>query len=128
MDVPTIAIIAGSSLFGLAVTAGSLFFVWKVVSGFQKASQETAQLMAQGVPAQARVLGVQDLGGSIQVGGGLPQHRLQIHLEVHPHGVPPFHASAVQLVSALAFPRIQPGAYVEVRYDPANPMRLAVVL
>lgn len=128
MDLTTIGIIAGSSLFGLAITAGSLFFVWKAISGFQKASQQTAQLMAQGVPAQARVLGVQDLGGSIRIMDQLPQHRLQIHLEVHPQGIPPFQASAVQLVTAFHFSRIQRGAIVEVRYDPADPTRVAVVL
>jgi len=124
----TIVIVLVSTLFGLAITAGSLFFAWKVFSGFKKSMDESAQLLATGMPAQARILGVRDLGGSIQIGGQMPQHRLQIDLEVYPNGGQPFRASPSQLVSMLAIPRVQPGATVEVRFDPMNPMRVAVVL
>ena len=39
-----------------------------------------------------------------------------------------YRTSATQLVSTLHFARLQPGTSVEVRYDPANPMRVALVL
>jgi hypothetical protein len=128
-EIFTIVIIAASVLFGLLITGVSLFFVWKVFSGFTKSMQQSQQLIATGLPAQGRVLAVHDLGGSIQIGGQLPQHRLQIDLEVFPmNGQPPYRASATQLVSMLAIARVQPGANIDVRYDATNPMRVALVI
>jgi hypothetical protein len=128
VGIVTVIIIAGSVLLTLAITGASLFFMWKVFSGFNKTMQESAQLMATGVPAQAKILSVRDLGGSIQIGGQLPQQRLQIDLEIYPAGGQPYRASPQQLVSMMAIPRVQPGAMVQVRYDASNPMRVAVVL
>lgn len=128
MEIFTIVMIAGSVLVTLLVTAVSLFFAYKVFTGFSKSMQDSAQLMQTGIPAHARVLSVRDLGGSIQIMGQMPQHRLQIDLEITPQGAAPYRASPTQLVSMLHIARIQPGAAVEVRYDPQNPMRVAVVL
>lgn len=124
----TIVIVLVSVVGGLLITAVSLFVVWKVFSGFRKSAQESAQLLATGQPAQARILAVRDMGASIQMGGQLPQQKLQIDLEVTPGGQPPYRASTTQLVSMMHIGRLQTGAVIEVRYDPMNPMRLALVL
>ena len=114
--------------FALVVTAGSLFLAWKIFSGFNKSMQESSQLLATGQPGQGRIVSVRDLGGSIRFGGQLPQQRLQIDLDVSPsNGQQQFRASITQLVS-LHMARLAPGAVVEVRYDPTNPMRVAIVL
>lgn len=128
-EIFTIVITVASLLFGLLITGVTFFIVWKVISGFTKTMQESQQLIATGLPAQGRILAVHDVGGSIQIGGQLPQHRLQIDLEVHPmNGQPAFRASTTQLVSMLNIARVQPGATVDVRYDATNPMRLALVI
>ncbi len=128
-EIITIVITVAGLFIGLLITGVSLFFVWKVFSGFTKSMQASQQLIATGLPAQGRILAVNDVGGSIQIGGQLPQHRLQIQVEVHPmNGQPPFQASTTQLVSMLAISRVQPGASVDVRYDPMNPTRIALVL
>jgi hypothetical protein len=128
-EIITIVITIASLVFGLLITGVTFFIVWKVISGFTKSMQESQQLIATGLPAQGRVLSVHDVGGSIQIGGQLPQHRLQIELEVYPmNGQPPFRASVTQLVSMLAIARVQPGATVDVRYDATNPMRAALVI
>jgi hypothetical protein len=102
----------------------TVFFAVSRTFGGMRAN---AQLAATGMPAQGRVMAVQDLGGSIKMGGQVPQHRLQIDLEVYPqNGQPPYHARAVQMVSMLNFAQVQPGATVSVRYDPANPARVVV--
>ena len=114
--------------FALVVTAGSLFLAWKIFSGFNKSMQESSQLLATGQPGQGRIVSVRDLGGSIRFGGQLPQQRLQIDLDVSPtNGQQQVRASITQLVS-LHMARLAPGAVVEVRYDPTNPMRVAIVL
>jgi hypothetical protein len=112
----------------LVITAASLFFAWKVFSGFQQNMQQSAQLMQTGRPAQAQIVSVRDLGGSIQMGGQLPQQRLQIDLQVMGTNGQPYPVSVTQLVSMLHMARLAPGSLLEVRVDPANPMRVAVVL
>lgn len=115
--------------FTLVITAVSLFFAFRVFKGFSQSMQQSAQLMQTGQPAQGRIVSVRDLGGSISIGGQLPQQRLQIDLEIAPYGgQPPYRASATQLVSMLHMARLTPGATVEVRYDAMNPMNVVVVL
>lgn len=117
-----------SVLFTLVITGVSLFIAWKVFSGFSQSMQQSAQLLQTGAPAQGRIVSVRDLGGSIQIGGQLPQQRLQIDLDVLPASGQMYRVSITQLVSMLHMARLAPGSTVEVRYDPANPMRAAVVL
>ena len=125
----TIVIVLVSVFGGLLITGLSIFMFWKVFAGFGKAMQQNAQLLATGQPAQGRILAVRDIGGSIQIGGQLPQHNFQVDLDVTPYGgQPPFRASTTQLVSMMHIARLQPGAMIEVRYDPMNPMRIALVL
>ncbi len=128
MGILTVVIIIVSVLFTLVITGVSLFFAFKMFKNFSSSMAQSSQLMQTGAPAQGRIVSVRDLGGSIQFGGQMPQHRLQIDLEVQAPGRAPWPVSATQLVSMLHVPRIQPGATVEVRYDPTNPMRVAVVL
>jgi hypothetical protein len=126
----------GGGMLGILITLGSLGFtaVIMVVVGFAVyrtfgGMRATAQLAATGMPAEGRILNVTDLGGSVRIGGQLPQQRLQIDLEVQPqNGQPPYRVSTTQLVSTLHFARLQPGTSIPVRYDPTNPMRVAVVL
>lgn len=128
MGILTIVIIIASVLFTLVITGVSLFFAFKVFRNFSQSMQQSAQLLQTGAPAQGRIVAVRDLGGSIQFGGQMPQHRLQIDLEVQAPGRAPWPVSATQLVSMLHVARLQPGATVDVRYDPTNPMRVAIVL
>ncbi len=122
-------------MMGILITLGSLGFTAAILllAGFAVyrtfgAARATAQLAATGMPAQAVIVAVRDLGGSIRMGGQLPQQRLQIDLEVQPPNGAPYRTSATQLVSTLHFARLQPGATVQVRYDPSNPMRVAVAI
>lgn len=126
----------GVGMLGILITVGSLAFTGLVVVfvGFMVyrtfgAARATAQLAQTGMPAEGRIVSVRDLGGSMRVGGQLPQQRLQIDLDVQPsNGQPVYRTSTTQLISTLHFARLQPGAQVSVRYDPTNPMRVALVL
>ena len=71
--------------------------------------------LARGVPAEAVILKISDTGTTIN---NNPVVRLL--LEVHPPGQPPFQAETEKLLSRLQIPQVQPGATVQVKYDPTN--------
>ncbi len=94
----------------------------KKLGGDQK---EIERILQIGVPAQARVLDLQHTGSSVSFGA----HRhlvLMLGLEVHPQGGAPYHVRCQQTVSELQIPSLQPGAWLQVRVDPANPQKLAI--
>jgi hypothetical protein len=116
------------TLGSLAFTGVMLVFAFVVVSRTFGGMRAQAQLAATGTPAQGRVMGVRDLGGSVRIGGQLPQQRLQIDLEVYPQNGQPYRTTVTQLISMLHMAQLQPGATVRVACDPSNPMRVALVM
>jgi len=85
---------------------------------------ERNQLLAQGVPGNARVLSLEGTGTLVN---NAPQ--VVMGLEVHPAtGAAPFHVRCISLVSQLQIPQVQPGCMVPVRFDPGNPQRVALAI
>ncbi|MBS2013288.1 MAG: hypothetical protein JST00_10400 [Deltaproteobacteria bacterium] len=112
-------------IFSLVVTIVPIVLILRFV---MKMKQNNDQILMTGVPAQARVTHISPTGMTIN---DAPQ--LNIGLEVHPpqgggyRGAPmPFMAQVQALVPIYAMARIQPGAMVAVRFDPANPARVAI--
>jgi len=102
-----------------------VFVIAKVFGGISKRTQDTEQLMATGMPAQGRVLGISTTGTSLTVMG----HRhldLVLQVEVQLPGRPPYVAQFTQLVSELRVPSLQPGAMIALRVDPQNPVHMVV--
>jgi len=109
----------------VAPIAFAVFFFAKVFGGITKRTQDTQRLMAMGMQAQGRVLGISTTGTSLTVMG----HRhldLVLQMEVQLPGRAPYVAQFTQLVSELRVPSLQPGAFVQLRVDPNNPMHMAV--
>lgn len=127
-EILLLSVVGGALLVGVLGAAAAMYFVFRTVRGFEQLEAETSRLLQSGTPAQAQILSVHDLASSVQRGGQMRQHRMQIDLRVHPPGGPPFDASCVQLVSMLHMSGIRPGASVHVRYDPPDPNRVAVDL
>jgi hypothetical protein len=124
--VMTLLVTVGSMAFTLVVIVlsmvlplGILFVIWKVMA--KNAAMER-ELLATGAPASARIVSVGETGMYIN-----NQPQVKIVLEVAPADGPTFAATVNKVVSLLQIPRIQPGTVVEVRYDRANPSRLALV-
>jgi hypothetical protein len=121
-----------SSIIGIVVIVGILATVVpialvlrRVLGGMMRQQAETRRLLQVGLPASARVMGVQ-MGG-MTVTTGVHRHlQLVMHVEVHPPGRPPYAAKLTALVSELQIPQLQPGATVQVRIDPANPAKLVL--
>jgi len=76
-----------------------------------------------GLPALATVLEIHETGVKVN-----DDPVVGFRLEVTADGRVPWTAETRALVSLLAIPRIQPGAVLPVRYDPADPSRVALVM
>jgi metallo-beta-lactamase class B len=76
----------------------------------------------RGVPAEARVLEIWDTGVRLN-----DHPVVGFRLEVEAAGRSPWQAETRAVVSILAIPRIQPGSVLAVKYDPADPSRVAIV-
>ncbi len=99
-------------------TAAGMFFLFKTMA---KAQQDKAQLLANGVPAQARIVSANQTGMFVN---NNPQVAFQ--LEVQPQAGSPYPVQMTSVVQMVALPRIQPGMTVGVKIDPNNPNRLAI--
>lgn len=82
---------------------------------------EACAILAVGVPAPARIVRLVDTGTSIN-----DDPVVEFILEVSPDDAAPFPASTRALISRLDVPSIQPGTVVRVKYDPAEPSRVAL--
>lgn len=99
--------------------------ILKKLGGMSAANQ---RLLAQGVPANARIVQVGSTGLTVN---DSPQ--LQVTMEVQPPPAPgyradaaPFMATTSILVPVYAMARVCPGATVPVRFDPATPANVAI--
>ncbi len=78
-------------------------------------------LHENGSAASARVMAVHDTGRRYNYN---PQIRLE--LEVEPEDGAPFNAEIILVVSPVHLSGIQPGAMLNVKYDPERPNRVAL--
>jgi hypothetical protein len=83
--------------------------------------KQAREIRAIGESAQAKVLRIWDTGMTVNknpVVGFL--------LEVYPIGQPAYQAETKGIISRLDIPQIQPGAILQVKFDPDNPSRVAL--
>ncbi len=105
-------------------TVVPIVIVVAILLTLMRRQDKTSQLLQTGTPARGRILQIAPTGSSIAVMG----HRhlqLQITCEVT-QGMAPYTASFTQHISEVQLPSVQPGAFVELRIDPANPSRMAI--
>lgn len=99
-----------SLMLAIAMTFGgiALIFGASLFAGIQN-----RRVLHSGKPAQARVVAAQSVGTSIR-----NQPVMRFTLQVLPEGEPPFHAETERMVSSGQWAAWQPGADVQVAYDP----------
>jgi Short C-terminal domain len=85
-----------------------------------------ADLKRNGVLAQAEVLEVS--GNRVGDYDSAAPAPMRFHLRVHPDGADPVEAKVTQLVPINLAYHLEPGAWVPVVHDPANPSKAAVDL
>ena len=113
----TLIVVAVSLLVALPVIIISGIFVARLL----KNSAHNRAILATGESAQAVILSAADTGVTVN---DCPQARLT--LEVRPVGRPPFVAETTLLVGRFQTGMVMPGTTVQVRFDPADPGRVAV--
>ncbi len=80
------------------------------------------QLLSTGQPAQAAILKLWDTGVTVN-----DNPRIGMLLEVRPKVGAVFQTEVKKVVSRLQTSQYQPGQMLEVKYDPANPKKVAIV-
>ena len=93
------------------------FFLFRMFKGMN----QNSNLLATGALAPAVILGVQDTGASLN-----DKPQAAITLQVNPPGQAPFQAVCTMFVDRFQVGMLLPGVQVQVRYDPANPTRVAI--
>lgn len=94
-----------------------------LVAGIAVRWYQNKWLLINGEAAQAKILKIWETGAYVN-----EQPQVGMLLEVYAANRPVYQAEAKRIVSILNIPRIQVGSTVDVKFDPQNPSRIAVVL
>ena len=113
----TIISLGCTGLITVLVLGFTGYFLFRMFKGMN----QNSNLLTTGVPAPAVILSVQDTGASLN-----DKPQAAITLQVSPPGQAPFQAVATQFVDRFQVGMLVPGVQVQVRYDPANPTRVAI--
>jgi hypothetical protein len=117
MTIPLVVLIV------FVIAAGVVFlFVGsqRGVSGFDFGHAQST--LESGTPAKAKVLSIRDTGGRLN-----SNPSIEFQLEVQPPTGPAFVATTRAIISTVNLARFQPGASIDVKYDPADHTSVAVL-
>ena len=109
------------AVVGIVFAGGFTFLGACSIVGGITGENQAREIRSIGESAQAKVLRIWDTGITVNenpVVGFL--------LEVYPVGQPAYQAETKGIISRLDIPQIQPGAMLPVKFDPANPRRVAL--
>jgi hypothetical protein len=112
------AVFAGVAILVLPKFSGMVGQAGAMVDGF--AAKE--QLAQTGIPAQGRLLNVQQTGRMVNY-----NPEIQALVEVHHPQFGVYQTQTTAIVPQIAIPRAQPGAPVQVRISPQNQHEIALV-
>ncbi len=99
----------------------SLVITVVVIIAVRKMLGTDSKLVQTGEPALATILKIWDTGMKIN-----ENPRIGMLLEVRPANRAPYQVEIKKVVSIIQIPQFQPGATLEVRFDPTNPQKVAV--
>lgn len=114
-------------MFGSMGTTITIIVVASILIGFipvfaiMRNAGKNRKLLQTGVPAPATILQIWDTGVTIN-----DNPQVGFLLQVQPPQEAPFQAEARFTVSRLQIPMFQPGAMVQVHYDPADRRKVMV--
>ncbi|HET9168491.1 MAG TPA: hypothetical protein VFN97_03610 [Actinospica sp.] len=86
-----------------------------------------AEVMKNGIPAQAVVLAVVPTGTTIEIGNGLVERVCEFAVQVFPDGAPEYRTTVRQRMPEIMLARIQPGvSRVAAKVHPQDQQRVAL--
>lgn len=107
---------------GVVVLLVPLFLMFRdMARASAEKAAERQRIWTQGAPAQARVVKLRPTGSRIN-----HDPQVELDLEVLAPGQEPYQVQLITLVSLVALPRVQPECQLDVRFDPADPKRVAI--
>ena len=116
----------GSEWIGFAIAFGVLAIVALAIGPMlmrlMRHRRMTREVLRTGVGATATIVRTWDTGVRIN-----DNPRVRMLLRVQPLAGAPFHSEATTTVSILQLPAFQPGGQLDVKYDPTDPTRIAIV-
>ncbi len=107
------------TLATLAVVGGLIFYARRAVRGMMQGDQK---LLTYGLPGTGLVLAVRDTGTTINNIYAVIEVRLRVSLP----GRADYEAAARTMLGRLNFGAIQPGMTLNLRVDPANPLKVEI--
>jgi hypothetical protein len=114
-------IIILSVVLPIVLVAITIFFVVRFFLGLISESRQRQSLLRNGERAVAEILSISDTGVTVN-----DNPRVALHLFVRPKSRTGFEANTKFLVSRLSLAAFQPGAKIQVRFDPNDLQRAAV--
>ena len=103
------------------ITAVVLLIVALVVVPMIRRSAQARALLQSGVPAEATILRIWQTGTMLN-----NNPEIGLELEVRPAGGLPFRAETRLFAQLIQLAHFQPGATLQVRYDPQDTRKVAV--
>ncbi|HTJ67866.1 MAG TPA: hypothetical protein VL551_10085 [Actinospica sp.] len=93
----------------------------------QMAGGVDAEVLRDGVPAQAVILAVAPTGTTVEVGNGLVQRVCEFGVQVIPDGAPEYRTIVRQRIPEIMLARIQPGiTRIAAKVHPRDQQRVAL--
>lgn len=114
----------GAGVFFTVMILGVGFFVWHSTA---KLLADLERIRKNGEPAEATILSIEENGTSMKFGGAVPKAGVTIQCEVQPKGKPTYQAQTKTYISVLEVAKYQPGSVIQVKFDPKNPQKVAIV-
>ena len=114
-------IIILSVVLPLLLVAITIFFVVRFSLGLVRESRQRQSLLRNGERAVAEILSISDTGVTVN-----DNPRVALRLFVQPQSRTGFEANTKLLVSRLSLAAFQPGAKIQVRFDPNDLQKVAV--
>jgi hypothetical protein len=109
-----------SLVLGCLVTVASIAGTMFIIRIIVKKVGPDQEALKNGVPAQARILSVQQTGVMVN-----DQPQVAFRLEVYPPVGSPYQTTFNAIIPIVHIPQFQPGAEVPVKIHPTNPMKVA---
>ncbi len=97
------------------------FWVFKLLTGMHQQAKDEQRILATGHPAQGRIMAAQQTGTLVN---NNPQ--VIFTIQVIPQGGQAYQTQLTKIVPLFEMARYQVGANVDLRVDPANPMKVAI--
>jgi riboflavin synthase alpha subunit len=117
-------VIGGISLVVTLIIIGRVRgMVNGVVGSVNQMNVNNAQILASGEPAQATVLQIWEAGMTVN-----NNPMIGISLQVQPMNRPAYQVQLQTMISRLKLSQVQPGSVVNVRIDPIDTNKVALML